>query len=74
MNVFTMANLRGIDLTKALEPASATRRCNLFRFNFVTVHYIEKASMYGMLDYSKHVIQDRVTVYADQHDMGVAAE
>lgn len=39
-------------------------------FNLVTMHYLEKASMYGMLDFSKHVFADRTTVYADEHDMG----
>ncbi len=43
-------------------------------FNFVTMHYLEKASMFGMLDYSRHVIKDRTTVYADQHDMGMTAD
>ncbi len=43
-------------------------------FNFVTMHYLEKASMYGMMDFSKHVFRDRTTVYADQHDMGLTAE
>ena len=39
-------------------------------FNLVTMHYLEKATMFGMLDYGKHVIADRTTVYADSHDMG----
>jgi methylisocitrate lyase len=43
-------------------------------FNLVTVHYLEKASMYGMMDYSRHVIRDHTTVYADQHDMGMSEE
>lgn len=41
-----------------------------YGFNFVTCHYLEKASMYGMYDYGKHVIKDRNTVYHDDHDMG----
>jgi len=43
-------------------------------FNLVTMHYLEKASMYGMMDYSKHVIKDRSTVYSDDHDMGGLSE
>ncbi len=33
MSVYGMGNLRVIDLTKALDPASETRRCKLYRFN-----------------------------------------
>lgn len=33
MDVFTMGNLRIIDLTKLLDPETETRRCHLFRFN-----------------------------------------
>jgi 2-methylisocitrate lyase-like PEP mutase family enzyme len=39
-------------------------------FNLVTMHYLEKASMFGMLDYGKHVIAEGSTIYADDHDMG----
>jgi methylisocitrate lyase len=38
-------------------------------FNFVTMHYLEKASMHGMLEYGRRVIADRNTVYADDHDL-----
>lgn len=41
-----------------------------YGFNFITCHYMEKASMYGIYDYSKRVFADRNTVYADGHDMG----
>lgn len=40
-------------------------------FNLVTMHYLEKGSMYGMMEYSKHVFQDKTTVYPDSHDMGL---
>lgn len=33
MNVFTLGNLRVIDLTRPLDPATETRRCKLHRFN-----------------------------------------
>ena len=33
MNVYKMGDLRVIDLSKALDPATETRRCHLFRFN-----------------------------------------
>jgi methylisocitrate lyase len=39
-------------------------------FNLVTMHYLERASAYGMYDFSKHVIADRNTVYADSHAFG----
>ena len=39
-------------------------------FNLVTMHYLEKGSMYGMLDFGKHVFRDRSTRYADEHTMG----
>ena len=41
-----------------------------FGFCFVTCHYLEKAFMFGAADYSRHVMADRSTVYADMHDMG----
>lgn len=43
-------------------------------FNLVTMHYLEKGAMYGMMEYSKHVIKDRTTVYPDEHDMGMTEE
>jgi len=33
MCVYEIGNLKVVDLSKALDPASETRRCNLFRFN-----------------------------------------
>lgn len=33
MNIFKMGDLRVIELSKALDPATETRRCHLFRFN-----------------------------------------
>jgi 2-methylisocitrate lyase-like PEP mutase family enzyme len=39
-------------------------------FNLVTMHYLEKGSMFGMMDYGKRVFADRSTRYADEHDMG----
>jgi hypothetical protein len=43
-------------------------------FNLVTMHTLEKGAMYGMIDFSKHVIRERNTVYVDQHDMGMTTE
>jgi hypothetical protein len=34
------------------------------------MHYLEKGSMWGMMDYGKHVFADRSTRYADEHTMG----
>ncbi|MGO7160154.1 oxaloacetate decarboxylase [Rhizobium johnstonii] len=39
-------------------------------FNLVTMHYLEKGSMFGMMDYGRHVFKDRSTRYADEHSMG----
>lgn len=39
-------------------------------FNLVTMHYLEKGSMYGMMDYGRHVFKDSSTRYADEHSMG----
>jgi len=39
-------------------------------FNLVTMHFLEKGSLYGMLDYAKHVARERSTAYADNHSMG----
>lgn len=33
MSVYKMGNLRVVDLSKPLDPATETRRCHLFRFN-----------------------------------------
>ena len=33
MSVYQLGNLRVVDLTKPLDPATETRRCHLFRFN-----------------------------------------
>lgn len=40
-------------------------------FNFVTVHYMEKACMYGIRDFGMHVFNEKSTVYADSHTMGL---
>jgi 2-methylisocitrate lyase-like PEP mutase family enzyme len=40
-------------------------------FNLVTMHTLEKGAMFGMMDFSKHVIREQNTVYVDQHDMGM---
>ncbi|MED9822264.1 MAG: isocitrate lyase/PEP mutase family protein [Christensenellales bacterium] len=39
-------------------------------FNFVTMHYLEKGSMYGMLDFGLKNYANRSTVYSETHDMG----
>lgn len=39
-------------------------------FNLVSMHYLEKGSMYGMLEYGRHVFRDKSTRYADDHTMG----
>jgi methylisocitrate lyase len=44
-----------------------------YGFNLVTCHYLENASMYGMMDFGKHTVADRNTVYADARTPGHAA-
>jgi methylisocitrate lyase len=39
-------------------------------FNLVTMHYLEKGSMWGMMDYGHRVFKDQSTRYADEHTMG----
>ncbi|WP_027282082.1 isocitrate lyase/PEP mutase family protein [Roseomonas gilardii] len=39
-------------------------------FNLVTMHYLEKGSMYGMLEFGRRVFADQSTRYADEHTMG----
>jgi len=39
-------------------------------FNLVTMHYLEKGAMWGMLDYGKHNMENQSTVYSAMHDMG----
>lgn len=39
-------------------------------FNYVTMHYLEKGSMYGMLDFGLKNYKNRNTVYSETHDMG----
>jgi methylisocitrate lyase len=39
-------------------------------FNLVTMHYLEKGSMFGMMDYGRRVFAEQSTRYADEHDMG----
>ena len=43
-------------------------------FNLVTMHYLEKGSMYGMMDYGHRVFADHSTGYADAHTMGGLSE
>lgn len=51
-------------------PDVVLRDLEPYGFCFVTCHFLEKAMMFGAADYSRHVLADRSTVYADQHDMG----
>lgn len=39
-------------------------------FNYVTMHYLEKGAMYGMLEYGKKNFANQNTVYSELHDMG----
>jgi 2-methylisocitrate lyase-like PEP mutase family enzyme len=39
-------------------------------FNLVSMHYLEKAALYGMLDYGMNNWKNQNTVYSDEHDMG----
>lgn len=39
-------------------------------FNFVTAHLLQKGADYGMVDFGRHVLEDKNTVYCDNFDMG----
>jgi methylisocitrate lyase len=39
-------------------------------FNLVTMHYLEKGSMWGMMDFGRRVFAENSTRYADEHTMG----
>ncbi len=43
-------------------------------FNFVTMHILEKAAMWGMIDFGKHACQERNLVYHDTHTLGMKKE
>jgi len=43
-------------------------------FNFVTMHYLENGSIYGMMDFGRHVFKDKSTVYPDTFDLGLAPD
>ena len=43
-------------------------------FNFVTMHILEKAAMWGMIDFGKHACQEKSLVYHDTHTMGLKPE
>ena len=43
-------------------------------FNFVTCHILEKAAMWGMIDFGKHACQEKSLVYHDTHTMGMKKE
>ena len=43
-------------------------------FNFVTCHILEKAAMWGMIDFGKHAYQDKSLAYHDTHTMGLKPE
>ncbi|GLB32706.1 hypothetical protein LAD12857_46290 [Lacrimispora amygdalina] len=57
-------------MSKNGKPDVSLEEVEPYGFNFVTCHFLEKASMFGMYEYAKHVVVDRHTVYADEHDMG----
>ncbi len=39
-------------------------------FNLVTMHYLQKGAMYGMLKYGMENFKNKSAVFSDQHDMG----
>ena len=36
-------------------------------YNFVTMHYLENAAWYGMIDFGRHIFKDKNTVYHDTY-------
>ncbi|MHC1691745.1 MAG: oxaloacetate decarboxylase [Sphaerochaetaceae bacterium] len=43
-------------------------------FNYITAHCITKGANYGMKSWGKRVLEDKNTVFVDQHDMDLAKE
>ncbi|MHC1691746.1 MAG: oxaloacetate decarboxylase [Sphaerochaetaceae bacterium] len=43
-------------------------------FNFVTMHILEKAAMWGMIDFGKHAYNEKSLAYHDTHTMGYKKE
>ena len=43
-------------------------------YNFVTMHYLERASAYAMMDFGRHVFADQSTVYSDTFDLKLSPE
>lgn len=43
-------------------------------FNFVTMHILEKAAMWGMIDFGKHACQEKSLAYHDTHLMSMRPE
>ena len=39
-------------------------------FNLVTIHYLQKGAMYGMMKYGMENFKNKSAVFSDQHDMG----
>ena len=43
-------------------------------FNYVTAHCITKGATYGMTSWGKRVLEDKSTVFHDEHDLGITEE
>jgi 2-methylisocitrate lyase-like PEP mutase family enzyme len=43
-------------------------------FNFITAHCITKGANWGMISWGKKVLEDKSTVFCDEHDMGLSKE
>lgn len=41
-----------------------------YGFNYVTMHYLEKGAMWGMIDYGKHNFEAKNTEYSYNHTWG----
>ena len=43
-------------------------------FNYVTAHCITKGASYGMTSWGKRVLEDKSTVFCDEHELGITEE
>lgn len=43
-------------------------------FNYITAHCITKGATYGMTSWGKRVLEEKSTVFCDEHDMGITEE
>ena len=69
------ARIPGLKMYPDLLSEKGVSDCSLedlqaMKYNLITFHALEKGALYGMIDYGKHNLENKSTVYSDDHDMG----